>query len=174
MGQITTRSHLTPESKVKRPPLLGPSNSIRVLTCTASLGSGWCICSALLPAASCAPAAADSCCSQEQLPGCLPLQPGRPGNRSRGYKTRSSRASLTMSSRGPTRKSWFCWSRDADCRASCPSWRRDGGKQEEEEEEEKKRGGGDGDGPAAAAGKISPGHKWQTAQCVSAELKRRQ
>lgn len=140
---------------VPSPSLLCPMT----LTCSASLGSGWCICSALLPALSCAPAAAaNSCCSQAQLPDRLLLRPGRSGSRSRGCATRSCRASSSTNSRGPMERSWFCWSRDADCRVTCPSWRRDGEEREEEEEEEK--GGGDGDGPeAATAGTNSRVHK---------------
>lgn len=138
-----TKPHLGHEPKLNH--VSNVPDPIHVLTCSASLGSGWCICSGLLPAASCAPAAvaANSCCSPAQLPDCLPLQPSLPGSRSRGCETRAAhRASSMMSSRGgPRRKSLFCWSRDADCRASCPSWRRDGTQQEEEQEE---RGGGKG------------------------------
>lgn len=103
-------------------------NSVRVLTCFASPGSGWCICSALLPL--CAPAAADWRCSPTPIRDRLLLRPSRPGSRSRspGCATRPVRASSTQRS---TRKSWFCSSRDADYWVPCPSWRRDGGEQEE-------------------------------------------
>lgn len=170
-GQISTRSHRTESESCLTPPLLFPSNPSHALTCSASLESGSCICSALLPAASCASAAANSCCFPALLPGCLLLRLGRPGNRSRGCATRSSRraSSSRKSSHGPQRKSWICWCRDADCRASCPSCRRDGGERwEEEEEEERGGGGGDRDGPeaAAAAGKVSAEHEVNRTICV--------